>query len=62
MDTILFPDTRSDRLTEAAMDELVQWAEASLEKGVSAMVLIGLLETYKAALTYNLLEDIEYED
>ena len=62
MDTIAFPDTRSDRLAEVAMDELAQWAEGSLEKGVSAMVLIGLLETYKSALTYNLLEDIEYED
>ena len=62
MDTIPFPDTRSDRLAEAAMDELAQWAEEKLEIGVSAMVLIGLLETYKSALTYNLLVDEEYED
>tara|TARA_R110002126_G_scaffold82187_2_gene201681 strand:- start:875 stop:1063 length:189 start_codon:yes stop_codon:yes gene_type:complete len=62
MDTIPFPDTRSDRLAEAAMDELAQWAEDKLEIGVSAMVLIGLLETYKSALTYNLLVDEEYED
>ena len=62
MDTIPFPDTRSDRLAETAMDELAQWAEEKLEIGVSAMVLIGLLETYKSALTYNLLVDEEYED
>ena len=62
MDTIPFPDTRSDRLAETAMDELAKWAEEKLEIGVSAMVLIGLLETYKSALTYNLLVDEEYED
>jgi hypothetical protein len=62
MDTIPFPDTRSDRLIEAAMDELSQWAEEKLEIGVSAVTLIGLLETYKSALAYNLLVDEEYED
>lgn len=62
MDTIPFPDTRADRLIENAMDELSQWAEEKLEIGVSAVTLIGLLETYKSALAYNLLVDEEYED
>lgn len=62
MDTIPFPDTRSDRLAESAMDELAQWAEDKLENGVSALMLIGLFETYKAALTYNLLVDEDYEE
>ena len=39
MDTIPFPDTRSDRLAETAMDELAQWAEEKLEIGVSAMAV-----------------------
>jgi hypothetical protein len=62
MDTIPFPDTRSDRLTENAMDELASWAEDKLESGINAISLIGILETYKSALAYNLLVDEEYED
>ena len=59
MTTIEFPDTRSDRLIEQAMDELGNWVEGQMEKGVSAIVLIGLIETYKAALANNLLVDEE---
>lgn len=59
MSTIEFPDTRSDRLIGQAMDELGEWVEAQMDKGVSAIVLIGLIETYKAALTNNLLVDEE---
>ena len=59
MSTIEFPDTRSNRLIEQAMDELGNWVEGQMEKGVSAIVLIGLIETYKAALANNLLVDEE---
>jgi hypothetical protein len=59
MSTIEFPDTRSDRLIEQAMDELGNWVEGQMGKGVSAIVLIGLIETYKAALANNLLVDEE---
>lgn len=41
------------------MDELGNWVEGQMEKGVSAIVLIGLIETYKAALANNLLVDEE---
>jgi hypothetical protein len=59
MSTIEFPDTRSDRLIGQAMDELGEWVEAQMDKGVSAIVIIGLIETYKSALTNNLLVDEE---
>lgn len=62
MDTIPFPDTRTERLSENAMDELTSWGEEKLETGVSAIILIGLLETYKSALTYNLLIDEDCEE
>ena len=62
MDTIPFPDTRTERLSEAAMDELSEWAEEKIETGISPIILIGLLETYKGALAYNLLIDEDCEE
>lgn len=57
MDAIPFPDTRADRLAENAMEELGEWVEKQIDLGVSPIVLIGLIETYKSSLCYNLLED-----
>lgn len=62
MDTIPFPDTRADRLTENAMEELSNWVEHQMDIGVSPVVLIGLMETYKSSLCYNLLVDEEDYD
>jgi hypothetical protein len=61
MDTIPFPDTRADRLAENALEELGNWVESQIELGVSPITLIGLMETYKSSLCYNLLEDEEYD-
>lgn len=61
MDAIPFPDTRADRLAENAMAELGEWVEHQVELGVSPIVLIGLIETYKSSLAYNLLVDEEDE-
>lgn len=61
MDTIPFPDTRADRLAENAMAELGEWVEHQIDLGVSPIVLIGLIETYKSSLAYNLLVDEEDE-
>lgn len=52
-----FPDTKIDKQIERAMDELGEWVESNLEQDVSPIILIGLIETYKAALTNNLLVD-----
>ena len=52
-----FPDTKTEKLIEQAMEELGDWVESQLELGVSPIILIGLIETYKAALTNNLLVD-----
>ena len=60
-DPIQFPDTRADRLAENAMEQLSHWVEAQIELGVSPIVLIGLMETYKSSLAYNLLVDEEDE-
>jgi len=57
MTTIEFPDVRNDRLIENALEELGDWAESQIELGVSPIVLIGLMETYKSSLCFNLLED-----
>lgn len=62
MDTIPFPDTRADRLAENAMEELSNWVEHQMDIGVSPVVLIGLMETYKSSLCYNLLVDEEDYD
>jgi hypothetical protein len=61
MGTIPFPDTRADRLAENALEELGNWVESQIELGVSPIVLIGLMETYKSSLCFNLLEDEEYD-
>ena len=52
-----FPDTKTEKLIEQAMEELGNWVESQLELGVSPIILICLIETYKAALTNNLLVD-----
>ena len=54
-----FPDTKTEKLIEQAMEELGNWVESQIELGVSPIILIGLIETYKAALTNNLLIDEE---
>jgi hypothetical protein len=61
MSTIEFPDVRNDRLAENALEELGNWVESQIELGVSPIVLIGLMETYKSSLCFNLLEDEEYD-
>jgi hypothetical protein len=61
MSTIDFPDVRNDRLTENALEELGNWVESQIELGVSPILLIGLMETYKSSLCFNLLEDEEYD-
>jgi hypothetical protein len=61
MSTIDFPDVRNDRLTENALEELGNWVESQIELGVSPIVIIGLMETYKSSLCFNLLEDEEYD-
>ena len=50
-------NTKIDKQIERAMDELGEWVESNLEQDVSPIILIGLIETYKAALTNNLLVD-----
>ena len=52
-----FPDTKTENLIEQAMEELDNWGESQLEVGIRPIILIGLIETYKAALTHNLLVD-----
>lgn len=54
---IEFPDNKTDRLIEDAMEQLGNWVEGQIELGVSPIILIGLMETYKSALSYNLLVD-----
>jgi hypothetical protein len=52
-----FPDNKTERLIEEAMDQLGTWVEGQIDIGVSPIILIGLMETYKSALSYNLLVD-----
>lgn len=52
-----FPDNKTDKLIEDSMEELGNWVESEIEKGISPIILIGLMETYKSALTNNLLVD-----
>jgi hypothetical protein len=52
-----FPDNKTERLIEDAMDQLGNWVEDQIDIGVSPIILIGLMETYKSALSYNLLVD-----
>ena len=52
-----FADNKTERLIEDAMEQLGAWVEGQIELGVSPIILIGLMETYKSALSYNLLVD-----
>ena len=52
-----FPDNKTERLIEDAMEQLGTWVEGQIKLGVSPIILIGLMETYKSALSYNLLVD-----
>ena len=52
-----FPDNKTERLIEDAMEQLGAWVEGQIELGVNPIILIGLMETYKSALSYNLLVD-----
>jgi hypothetical protein len=54
-----FPDNKTERLIEEAMEELGNWVEGQIDIGLSPIILIGLMETYKSALTNNLLIDEE---
>lgn len=56
---IEFPDNKLDKQIEDAMEQLGNWVESQIELGMSPIVLIGLMETYKSALTNNLLVDEE---
>jgi hypothetical protein len=52
-----FPNTKVDHQIEDAMEELGNWVESQIDLGLSPIILIGLMETYKSALTNNLLID-----
>ena len=52
-----FPNNKIDKQIEDAMDQLGTWVESQLELDLSPIILIGLMETYKSALTNNLLID-----
>ena len=54
---IEFPDTKVDKQIEDAMEALGNWVESQIDLGISPIILIGLMETYKSALTNNLLID-----
>ena len=54
-----FPDSKTERLIEDAMEQLGSWVEGQIDLGLSPIILIGLMETYKSALTNNLLIDEE---
>jgi hypothetical protein len=54
---IEFPDTKVDNQIQDAMEELGNWVESQIDLGLSPIILIGLMETYKSALTNNLLID-----
>ena len=56
---IEFPDTKVDHQIEDAMEQLGNWVESQIDLGISPIILIGLMETYKSALTNNLLIDEE---
>ena len=52
-----FPNTKVDHQIEDAMEGLGNWVESQIDLGLSPIILIGLIETYKSALTNNLLID-----
>ena len=66
MSTVQFPDImseraieKSERMIEEALEELGEWVEKYIDCGVNQIALIGLMEVYKASLSFNLLEDEE---
>ena len=52
-----FPNTKVDHQIEDAIEALGNWVESQIDLGLSPIILIGLIETYKSALTNNLLID-----
>jgi len=56
---IEFPDNKAGHQIEDAMEALGNWVESQIDLGISPIILIGLMETYKSALTNNLLIDEE---
>jgi hypothetical protein len=52
-----FSRYKVDHQIEDAMEELGNWVESQIDLGLSPIILIGLMETYKSALSYNLLVD-----
>lgn len=59
MDAIPFPNRQAEALTEKACDELAEWVAKYIDSGIDAVALIGMLELYKTAISYNMLEDVE---
>jgi len=59
MDAIPFPNRHAEALTEKACDELAEWVEKYTDSGIDAVTLIGILELYKNAISFNMLEDVE---
>ena len=45
-----FPDTKTEKLIEQAMEELGNWVESQLELGVSPIILICLIKHFLSRL------------
>lgn len=58
-ETIPFPDNSYEKLWLEAYDELAEWVSTYLDAGIDPVSMVGLLETYKFSITYNLMEDVE---
>ena len=58
-ETIPFPDNSYAKMSAEACDELASWVAKYLEAGMEETAIVGLLEVYKLAVAYNLLEDVE---
>lgn len=56
-ETIPFPSY--EKLWLEAYDELSEWVTKYLDAGIDPVSMVGLLETYKFSITYNLMEDVE---
>lgn len=59
MEPIYFPNIKLEVMTEKACQEIADWIEKYTDDGVDTLSLVGILEVYKTALTYNLLEDVD---
>lgn len=59
MEPIYFPNRKLEEMTEKACQEIADWIEKYTDDGVDTLSLVGILEVYKSALTYNLLEDVD---